>query len=147
MTLAELPAFIEEMAHAGTDYNTTAEATAAAAAATAWALCHQFGLSGFQGGWVMWEFMHLWNGIGERSPARLIDYEDLLYPQFEGKFRSIPADVWEWAQNAAKEKIARSSPWSRRDSENGTMLMSEDVFRHWESVAAGVVPFGLRIEE
>jgi hypothetical protein len=91
--------------------------------------------------------MHLWNGIGERSPARLIDYEDLLYPQFEGKFRSIPADVWEWAQNAAKEKIARSSPWSRRDSENGTMLMSEDVFRHWESVAAGVVPFGLRIEE
>ena len=35
MTLADLPAFINEMAEAGTDYNTTAEATGAAAVAAA----------------------------------------------------------------------------------------------------------------
>lgn len=137
MTLADLPAFINEMAEAGTDYNTTAEATGAAAVAAAWALAHTFGLTGFQGGWIMWQFMRHWNGVGEDGPARLLNYGDLLYPQMEEKFRVIDADTWEWAQEKAQELLA--------EQDEKRHPISQDVYRHWQSVAAGTVPFGMRV--
>ena len=137
MTLAELPAFIDEMAESGRSYSTTAEATGAAAVATAWALCHRFGLTGFQGGWVMWKFMEHWNEVGKDGPARLVSYRNLLYPQYEDSFRCVKPDVWEWAQEEAKKKVA--------EQDAKPTLMSQIVYDHWCSVAAGDIPFGLRV--
>lgn len=139
MTLDELPAFIDEMAASGRDYNTAAEATGAAAVATAWAMGNRMGLTGFQGGWVMWQFMKHWNGVGKRAPARLLDYENLLYPQYADTFEAIPRDVWEWAQDEARKKIA--------EQDEKQHPMSDRVYAHWKSVAAGRVPFGLKVVE
>lgn len=134
MSLAELPAFIDEMAHSRPSYEGMIHATAAASTAVSWAFAQEHGLTGFMAGAVMWEFMRHWNGVGECAPARLLDYKNLLYPQYGDKFTSISSDTWEWAQEEAKRRLSEESvgDWLRE---------------HWESIAAGKVPFGLVVRD
>lgn len=51
--------------------------------------------------------------------------------------RVIDADTWEWAQEKAQELIA--------EQDEKRHPISQDVYRHWQSVAAGTVPFGMRV--
>ena len=92
------------------------------------------GLTGFQAGFVWWGFFKLWMQAGD-GPMRMVDYSDLLYPQYEHKFREISSDTWEWAQTKARSLIAEH-----------TTNVHPDVFTHWQAIADGVVPFGLIVE-
>jgi hypothetical protein len=119
------------------DYGTACHATAALALAGARLVSHMQGLTGFQAGAVMWEFMKQW--IPLDGPVRLLDYENLLYPQYEHEFeRTITPDTWEWVQGRARELLAE---------EEGETLISGAVVDHWRSIAAGNVPFGLTVRE
>ena len=133
-TLETLPAFLKKLTEDyGHDYGTICHACAAAAVAAANAVNHApcGGITGFQAGAVMWEFMGAWNDV--KAPAWLLKGENLLYPQYEDTFTAISEDTWKWLQDEAKKRLGK------RDSVHGA------VAKHWELIADGRVPFGLRI--
>ena len=135
MKVADLPEFIRHLTEDyGHDYGTICHAVAAAAVAAASAVNHApcGGIAGFQAGCMMWEFLDKFHGV--KYPARLLDFKDLLYPQYADKFRSIPADVWAWAKKEAEKNLVE-----RRAHAHPA------VIAHWESVAMGKVPFGLTV--
>ena len=137
MKAENLPAFYEKMTHAyNHDYGTACHAVAACALAAAWAACgeNDTGLSGFQAGFVMWDFIKNWTKTGNECGLRLVDYDDMLYPQCEYKFdKVIDEDTWKAIQNKAKQNIETN------DSACGA------VFQHWRKIASGQVPFGYRV--
>lgn len=139
MKAENLPAFYEKMTHAyNHDYGTACHAVAACALAAAWAACgeNDTGLSGFQAGFVMWDFIKNWTKTGNECGLRLVDYDDMLYPQYAHKFeKTISKDVWERLQKEAKKKL---------DTEG---FACGEVLRHWARIVDGVVPFGYRVSE
>lgn len=137
-TLETLPAFLAKLSAYHHDYGTICVAIGAAAVGAAWAVerSPHGGITGFQAGAVQWEFIRAWDAnMAGDNPQRLVNYGDLLYPQMEYKFRTINNETWDWAQGRAKELLANG---------NGAV---ESVKAHWESVAAGNLPFGLGIED
>ena len=93
------------------------------------------GITGFQAGCVMWEVIRHMNYENNKCGLRLLDMDDLLYPQYEHKFVAISEDTWDDVRKEAKKRL----------SERGTA--HPDVVAHWESIVNGKVPFGLRIED
>lgn len=137
VTLEELPSFISELMDREHDYGSICVAIGIAAAATAWA-CNKHkngGVTGFQAGAVFWEFVRAWGSpsIGECG-ARIVNYDDLLFPQYADKFTSISADTLEAVRKAAEKNLAeRDGP------------LSEAVIAHWQSIVDGHPPFGLNV--
>lgn len=137
MSLDALPAFMQELAEHKHDYNTICYAVAAAALAAAWAMnrAPTGGITGFQGGAVMWEFITQWQCL-KNKPLKLVDYSDMLYPQYRDKFsKSISHATWDYLQAEAK-----------RLAEDGEYAHS-DVAAHWRSIAGGQVPFGYSVRD
>lgn len=139
MTLEDLPAFLKELTEDyDHDYGTICHAIAAAAVAAAWAVerTPQGGITGFQASAISWEMLKGWDGLslGETG-SRLLNMDDMLYPQHEDRFRQIRADTWDAVQKKAKAMIEEKSEH-----------VHPNVLAHWESVAAGNVPFGLTVE-
>lgn len=133
-TLESLPDFLRELTERYEhDYGTICHAIAASAIAAAWAVekTPQGGITGFQAGAIMWEFIQNWMHM--EGPMRLVDYKDLLFPQYADKFGAISHDIWNDVQAKAREKL---------QSADGA---HERVIAHWQSIVDGVVPFGLRI--
>ena len=117
------------------DYGTICHALTAGAIATAWVINRgpQGGITGFQAGAVMWEFIRNWNHV--EGPLRLVDYKNMLYPQYEDDFqKTMSKDAWEYLQKKAKEGLADTG---------GT----PNVRMHWQSIVDGIVPFGYKIED
>lgn len=120
------------------DYGTVVHALAACALAGASAADHhpeQGGISGFQAGGVMWEFIKNWGH--KDGPMRLLQFSEMLYPQNEAMFTShISKDAAKWLQERAAQ-----------------MLLDEfaahpDVRAHWTKIAAGDwLPFGFTVKE
>jgi len=135
-TLETLPAFVKELSEVEHDYNTICYAVAAAAVGAAWAVerSPSGGITGFQAGAIMWEFMDAWNGV--KTPARLLKFEDALYPQYADKFNSISPDTWKWLQEEACKRL---------EAKEETAAAS--VVAHWKSIRDGQVPFGLQVRE
>lgn len=141
MTLDKLPEFLkhlsEDYIH---DYGTICHSYAAGAIATIWALDHspQGGITGFQAGCIMWEFIKHWNYEYNKTGLGLTDYDNLLYPQYEDKFeKTIPQWIWDALQKEAKNKL----------DEVKDGLVHPDVKKHWENIVAGKIPFGFIISE
>jgi len=120
------------------DYGAVCHAIAAAAVGAAWAVAREQGMSGFQAGAVMWQFIQEWNALGTKGPLRLLQMERLLYPQYAHKWQTIDADTWEWLQAQARERIAE---------DEGLPAARPAVRRHWRAIVEGVVPFGLAVEK
>jgi len=115
------------------NYGTICHAASAAAVAAARAIDHSptGGITGFQAGCIMWGFVQNWMGL--KSPLRMINYEDMLYPQHDYKYeKTISKDVWEWLQEEAKKKI------EEHPNSNGR------VVEHWKSIVDGKIPFGYK---
>lgn len=91
----------------------------------------QGGITGFQAGFIGWDMIREFMSI--QGAARILDYDNLLYPQYAYKFeKTVTDDVWGVTINKAKDNLAA-------DNEH----TSPDVIAHWKSIAAGEVPFGL----
>lgn len=118
------------------DYGTVVHAVAALAIGAAWLAnaAPQGGITGFQAGAVMWEFIGQWMHY-DGKPMRLVSYDEMLYPQYEHKFsRTISVSTWDFLQKKARELLADNSG-------------VDGVRRHWQSIADGVVPFGYSVGE
>ena len=136
MSLAKLPAFLKKLTEDyNHDYGTICHALTAGAIATMWAMnrTKQGGITGFQSGCIMWEFMKQWNHI--EAPARLVEYKNMLYPQYEDKFQKvISQSTWNFLKTEAQKNL---------DEKSG----SDNCRRHWQSIVDGVIPFGYSIKE
>jgi hypothetical protein len=137
MTLRTLPGFLAELAEHRHDYNSIVYAVAAAALAASHALDQSPNgdITGFQAGVVFWEFYGEW--LHERGPARIVKFEDMLFPQYESRFqKTITSDTWKWIQEEAAKKLSE---------QNGPI--HGDVENHWRSIVAGCVPFGYVVSD
>jgi hypothetical protein len=144
-TLETLPAWLkhlsEDYEH---DYGTICHAIALAAYAAARAVDagSQGGITGFQAGAVMWEFMRIWNGI--EGPARLLQYENMLYPQYEDRYnKTISKSTWEWLQKEAKKKLTDVAEARLA----GRSEPSPTIIDHWQTILDGKIPFGYTVED
>jgi len=108
-TLETLPKFLEHLANDYQhDYGTICHASAAAAIAGASAINNsaQGGITRFQAGAVMWSFIKEWEFRSNRTSLRLIDYDNMLYPQYAHQFeKDISRSIWNSIQKAAKNSI------------------------------------------
>ena len=138
MTIDKLPAFIDKMMNGfHHDYGTAVHAVSACALAAAWAACDIEGLTGFQAGFVMWDFIKGWTKTGNKTGLKLVDYDSMLYPQYQYKFEKlISQETWESIQKEAKRRI-------KEDGDHAHPLVVE----HWKSIIEGVIPFGYKIGE
>jgi len=139
-TAESLPEFIRHLSldyeH---DYGTIVYAVAAVALAAARVVdhCPSGGITGFQAGCVMWTFIREWLHL--KGPIRLVEYNKMLYPQYEHDFDKIlPRDIFEYLQAEATKELKELPDRRPTDSE---------VVKHWKKIAAGEVPFGYRLEE
>lgn len=138
ITLEELPAVINDLMDREHDYGSICVALGVLAAATAWA-CNKHkngGITGFQAGAVFWEFARAWGSpqLGETG-SRFVNYDNLLYPQYEDSFGTIDRGTLERVRAAAVKKLADL---------NDDMVATQ-VVEHWRYLANGGVPFGLRV--
>lgn len=136
----DFPEFFREMTEDYIhDYGTVCHAMAAIGLAAMFAFNNSEGacggVTGFQAGCVMWEVIRYMNYENNKCGLRLLDMDDLLYPQYEHKFTAISKDTWDAVKKEAQKRLL----------ERGAA--HPDVVAHWESIVNGKVPFGLRIED
>lgn len=109
-TLETLPAFLNHLlTDYQHDYGTICHALAAGATAAAWAMnsAPQGGITGFQGGAVMWQFIREWNYSSNQSGLSIVDYDKLIYPQYADKFeKTISPEIWAKVQELAQKSIS-----------------------------------------
>ena len=112
-TIETLPAFLKELTEEYShDYGTICHAVAIGAIAAAWAVDHSptGGITGFQAGCIMWEFIRHWNFSSNKTGLRIIDYDNFLYPQYEDSYqKTISKDTWKAIQDAAKAEILNAN--------------------------------------
>ena len=124
------------------DYGTICHAISACALAAAWAAdsSEQGGITGFQSGAVMWDFVRQWAYKNNKTALRIINYDNMLYPQYKDDFegRTIYQSTWEALQNEAKRLL------DGIDSGEGSA--ADPVIAHWKDIVNGVVPFGYKIK-
>lgn len=137
-TTEELVTFLNRLVTAYThDYGTIVHACVAAMVA-AFSFINksdQGGITGFQAGAIGWEMIKEFMGIN--GPAKIVDYENLLYPQYDYKFeKTISKDTWDYIVEKAKQKLAE-------DNEHTHL----DVLAHWQSIADGRIPFGFTLRD
>lgn len=120
------------------DYGTRARATAAAAFATANAFARYEGLTGFQWSCVAMDVLGQMCFPDNKLGYMVIDYDDLLYPQYEYRFteRKISAEGAKQLQQEASRKIAESDG-----------MVHPDVLEWWKKLARGEFPKWLVVKD
>lgn len=92
------------------------------------------GITGFQASFIGWEMVKEFIHKSEVG-MKLMDYEDMLYPQYKPHFEKvISKKTWDKLQQLAKEKLEKVAACPK-------------VKKHWKSIAAGKVPFGFKVKE
>lgn len=134
-SIEELAAYlkdIEENYNCG--YGVAPRAIAQGALAVAWYLADKMGITGFQAGCVMWDFVRDWSYPGNECGLKMVNYDDMLYPQYDHKFaKTIPSYTWRALQKKAKENLKE------------VRGAHPNVIAHWESIVRGEVPFGYSV--
>ena len=140
-TLQTLPFFLshlmEDYEH---DYGTICHAITAGGIATMSAMnnSEHGGITGFQAGCIMWEFIRHWNHEGNKTGLKIIDFDNMLYPQYNDRFSQVLSkDVWVNIQKQAKLLL------DTREKDQ----VHENVRLHWEHIVSGKVPFGYVVEQ
>lgn len=119
-------------------YGVAPRAIAQACLAVAWFLASHFGITGFQAGFVMWDFIRGWEYSDNKCGMKIMDYDDMLYPQYSDRFeRTIHSDVWYSLQQQAKKNL--------EEVRNGSTA-HPTVIAHWQSIVDGKVPFGYTVK-
>ncbi len=138
ITAESLPDFIVEMMGESLEYGSVCCAVAASALAAAHAANEQpkGGLTGFQDGAVMWEFIQQWNYSSNKCGLKIVDYDNMLFPQYDHKFeKTITSGTWESLKKEAQKNIDKGSQ------------AHDDVKQHWKSIVDGNIPFGYKVEK
>lgn len=139
MKLEDLPNFLNELMNYGHDYGTICHAIAAGALASMYAMDNHKngGITGFQASCVLWDVIREWSYSGNETGLRLVDYDNMLYPQYEYKFqKTISESTWNRMVEKAKENLSGDKTF-----------VNPNVTEHWQSIVDGKVPFGYVVSE
>lgn len=121
------------------DYGVAPRSIGALCASLAEKLCGSMGLTNFQASVAMWDFINLFMYRHNKCGLRLVDYDNMLYPQYDYKFeKTISKETWDAIVKTAKEYL--------EEYENGDSAVNSNVVNHWKSIANGKVPFEYRVE-
>lgn len=132
-TLETLPKFINHLMNDYEhDYGTSVKAVTAAMLGTFWAFDKQEGFTGFQVRFIPWMMINKFWGESEIG-RKVIDFDDMLFPQYEDRFRNT----------ISKELFKRLQERASKFIEEGDL--HPDVKKHMESIVAGEVPFGYKL--
>ena len=145
-TFRMLPKFIEEIQEhdainwdktaSDTCYEMACHATAAIALGAAWAAAEAFGITNFQASHAMWDFIREWQYSDNKTGLKIIDFDNMLYPQYDYRFdKTISTKTWRAIQAEAK----------RRLEEHPEACF--EVVMHWQRIANGEVPFGYSVSD
>lgn len=136
-TFDDLVAFLKDVElNYGNGYGHAPRAIAQAALAVGHYLAGRYGITGFQASCVMWDFICDWQYPSNKSGLKIVNYDNMLYPQYAYKFgKTISTGTWLSIQEEAKARLA----------ERGGA--HPDVKAHWESIVAGRIPFGYVISD
>ncbi len=138
-TLATLPQFMNHVLNDYVhDYGTICKAIGACSVAAAWAAdaSRQGGITGFQAGAVMWEFIRNWNYTRNKCGLKIVDMDKMLYPQYSENFdKTISMQEMETLTTEAKKLL-------EADEDSN---VHPKVKAHWQSIAVGIPPFGYRV--
>ena len=92
------------------------------------------GITGFQASIIGWQMVRKLICDSETA-LKLIDYDNMLYPQYECDFdKVIDEALWKTLQEKAKEKLEKVPD------------AHPNVIKHWQSIVDGEVPFGYKIK-
>lgn len=117
-------------------YGETPRAMAQASVAVSNYFASKFGITGFQAGFVMWDFITDWQFRNNKCGLKIVDFDNMLYPQYDDKFdKTISSSVWNSLQEQAKKELD--------DHDHA----HPNVKAHWQSIVDGIVPFGYRVKE
>lgn len=138
-TLEDLTAYLKDIEdNYGNGYGCAPRAIAQAAVGVAWYFAGKFGITGFQAGFVMWDFIRDWSYSNNKCGMRMVDYDNMLYPQYGYKFeKTISTDTWHAIQEEAKNRLAEKCEYD----------VHPNVKAHWESIVAGNIPFGYTVSD
>ena len=93
-------------------YGTVCHAMAAIGLAAMWAFNKsegaRGGITGFQAGCVMWLVIKHMNYENNKCGLRLLNMDELLYPQYDYKFHTIDGDTWKAIREEAKNRISQN---------------------------------------
>lgn len=92
------------------------------------------GITGFQASFIGWEMVKDFMVSNNKTGMKLINYDELLYPQYRYKFKKeISETLWKMLQQEAK-KLLKTAPDAH-----------PRVIKHWQSIVDGKVPFGFKV--
>lgn len=138
MRLEDLPNFInrllDDYEH---DYGTICHALTAGAIATLYAMNNheQGGITGFQAGCIMWEFVRSWIYTDNKTSLKITDFDKMLYPQYANSFeKTLSSTTWEALRKEAEVLLEENKG------------ASPIVIKHWKSIVNGNIPFGYKLE-
>ena len=136
-TFDDLVVFLKDVeTNYGNGYGHAPRAIAQASLAVAWYLAKVYGITRFQADFVMWDFIRDWSFRSDKCGLKIVDYNNMLYPQYNYKFqKTIPSSTWDAIQNEAKKNL------EERDGAH------PNVRAHWESIVAGKIPFGYTVSD
>lgn len=110
----------------GNSYGTAARSLTLVAEAAFNYIAHVFGVTGFQASYAELSFFTRMRGI--KSRIKILNYDDLLYPQYLEKFRITPEECIKenasWLKEQAKQKLEEAG--NRAD---------QRVVEHWKFLA------------
>ena len=134
----DLVAFLQKVKdECNTGYGTAPRSIAQAALATAYFLAVEFGISSFQAGRTMWDFIFDWTYRSNKCGLQIVDYDKMLYPQYNDQFeKTINKYVFESLQEEAKKLLEEHYEWT-----------SPITISHWQSIVDGNVPFGYVVKD
>lgn len=107
------------------DYNTSAEALSKALKLTIDHVAGELGLTGFQAGWAVMQFMAEFRNV--QTGGIFLNFDDLIYPQYD-LHRKLDEAI-----EGCKDRIAAHA----RENLQKDILIHPDVAAHMERVANG----------
>lgn len=130
-TIEELTSYINSLVKQEHDYGTCVYAMSMAALATFYYVSHELGVTGFQASCADLDFLRRTRDY--KMGFRVIDYKNLLYPQYLNK-EHFPTVTDLISENKEKliveaEKLIQESPEAH-----------PDVIAHWKRIASLKVP-------
>lgn len=138
MTLENLPKFIEKLLNYEHEYGTIPRAIAFAGVAAAYAIQNspQGNITSFQAGCVLMDMICGWDKSYEEGFSIRRD-QDMLYPQYEYKFKSLSKGTFEILKEKAKNLLEKHKE----------KPCHPNVMAHWKWIVDGNTPFNLTLSD
>lgn len=135
-TFDDLVNFLKETQKYESNYENARIAVSQAILATAWYFCEFYSMTNCGASFLMWEFIMDWMYPTNKCGLAIIDYDKMLYPQYEHIFKNtILPETWQSIQEEAKESLKNNR------------CTSLEVMVHWKSITNGIIPFGYSVKE